>query len=107
MLRRLPSGRYQASWTGPDGRRRSAATTFATKTEAARWLAAIETDVLRGVWVDDGLAEVAFSDYTQRWLRDHPRLGPRWRGDLRAQPPAAPAAARRPAAAAADAGGRP
>src|SRR5512144_1569080 len=61
-LRKLPSGRYQASWTGPDGRRRSTATTFATKTEAARWL-----------------AEVPFGDYARRWLRDHPRLGPRWR----------------------------
>src|SRR5512144_3000070 len=68
-LRKLPSGRYQASWTGPDGRRRSAATTFATKTKAARWLGAIETDVLRGTWVDDRLAEVLFGDYAQRWLR--------------------------------------
>jgi integrase len=78
-VRRLPSGRYQASWVSPDGRRRPAATTFATKTDAGRWLAAQETDLARGLWVDDTLAATALKEYAVMWLRDHPRLGPRWR----------------------------
>jgi hypothetical protein len=78
-VRRLPSGRYQASWVSPDGRRRPAATTFATKTDAGRWLAAQETDLARGVWVDDALAAVPLGEYAVKWLCDHPKMGPRWR----------------------------
>lgn len=78
-VRRLPSGRYQASWVSPDGRRRPAATTFATKTEAGRWLAAQETDLARGVWVDDALAAIPLGEYAAMWLCDHPKMGPRWR----------------------------
>jgi hypothetical protein len=33
-IRRLPSGRYQARYPGPDGVRRAADDTFATKTAA-------------------------------------------------------------------------
>jgi hypothetical protein len=33
-VRRLPSGRYQASYLGPDGQRRNGAETFERKSEA-------------------------------------------------------------------------
>jgi integrase len=78
-VRKLPSRRWQASYLGPDGRRRNGPDTFRTKSEAEQWLAAAETDLRRGSWVDDGLARVRFEDYARGWLRDHPRLGPRWR----------------------------
>ncbi len=37
-VRKLPSGRCQARYLGPDGRRRSAPETFDTKKDAERWL---------------------------------------------------------------------
>lgn len=77
--RRLPSGRWQASYQAPDGSRRLAPATFATKTDADRWLSTVETDLLRGSWVDDAAARVPFGDYARNWLATHPRLGPRWR----------------------------
>jgi integrase len=78
-VRKLPSGRWQASYLGPEGRRRNAPDTFRTKSEAAQWLAAVETDLRRGNWVDEALARVRLEDYARGWLRDHPRLGPRWK----------------------------
>ncbi len=45
---KLPSGRWRARYTGPDGRRRSA--TFATKTDARSWLATSQADVVRKAW---------------------------------------------------------
>ena len=78
-VRKLPSGRWQASYVGVDGTRRSARDTFRTKTDADRWLASVETDQVRGQWVDDAAGRVPFGDYAQHWLSTHPRLGPRWR----------------------------
>lgn len=78
-VRRLPSGRWQASYRAPDGSRRTAPATFATKTDADRWVSAVETDLLRGTWIDDAAARVAFADYATDWLASHPRIGPRWR----------------------------
>jgi integrase len=49
-IRRLPSGRFQASYIGPDGRRHNAPDTFKTKTEAGGWLAAQRTGIQDGTW---------------------------------------------------------
>ena len=49
-LRKLPSGRWQASYVGPDGQRHNAPATFGTKTDAGGWLAAQQTDIARGTW---------------------------------------------------------
>ena len=49
-LRRLPSGRYQASHIGPDGRRYNAPETFDTRGDADAWLAAQRTDIARDEW---------------------------------------------------------
>ncbi|HYO04778.1 MAG TPA: hypothetical protein VET27_24060 [Mycobacterium sp.] len=38
-IRKRPSGRYQASYVGPDAKRHFAPTTFATKMDAEEWLA--------------------------------------------------------------------
>ena len=37
-IRRLPSGRYQARYRGPDGKMRSAEQPFLQKSDASRWL---------------------------------------------------------------------
>lgn len=78
-VRKLPSGRFQASYVGPNGQRRTAPDTFRTKTDADRWLGSVETDLHRGGWVDDALGRQPFGDYARVWLRDNPEIGDRWR----------------------------
>lgn len=78
-VRKLPSGRWQASFIGPTGRRQPAAHTFATKTDADRWLAAAEVDLVRGTWLDEKGGQVPFGEFAQQWIDDNPRLGPRSR----------------------------
>jgi integrase len=79
MVRKLPSGRYQASYMDSGGRRRNAPRTFRNKTDARRWLAVTEADLARGTWVDDKLGRETFGNYARGWLRDHPTMGPRYR----------------------------
>ncbi len=47
-IRRLPSGRYQARYRGPDGKMRSAEQTFLRKSDASRWLTLKEAEIKRG-----------------------------------------------------------
>ncbi len=79
QIRKLPSGKYQASFVGPTGTRQNAPQTFRTKTDAGRWLAQVEADLSRGTWLDDHLGRQAFGEYAKAWLRDNPRMGPRYR----------------------------
>jgi integrase len=79
QVRRLPSGRYQASFVDPWGKRHNAPTTYRNKTDARRWLSTQEADIARGTWVDDTLGRQAFGDYARGWLRDHQKMGPRYR----------------------------
>jgi integrase len=76
-VRRLPSGRWQARYIGPDGLRRSAPRTFDTKTAAARWLRLTEAEVTRGEWLDPEAARVTLQDYAERWIQERPGLRPR------------------------------
>ena len=48
LVRKLPSGRYQARYPGPDGIVRPADDTFGTKTEAENWLTLKEAEILEG-----------------------------------------------------------
>lgn len=78
-LRKLASGRWQASYVAAGGKRRTAPRTFRTKTEARQWLTLVEADLARGVWMDDELGRESFGNYARGWLRDHPTMGPRYR----------------------------
>lgn len=51
-VRKLPSGRYQARYPGPDGLDRPAPDTFATKTDADVWLTMKEAEIRGGDWLD-------------------------------------------------------
>jgi hypothetical protein len=68
-LRKLPSGRWQARYPGPDGLLRTAPDTFATKTDADRFLAGVETDMARGVWLDGRTASATLRAYAEGWLK--------------------------------------
>lgn len=84
-VRRLPSGRFQARYLGPDGKDRPAPGTFATKTEAEVWLARKEVEIRDGEWIDPDLGRVAFEVYAAGWVRDRmlkPRTEELYRGLL-------------------------
>lgn len=82
-LRKLPSGRWQARAAGEG--RATAPSTFETKADAARWLASVETDRARGLWVDPQGGKILLSVYASSWLGGKARLGPRTREIYAAQ----------------------
>jgi integrase len=68
-VRQLPSGRWQARFRDPaTDQLRTADQTFETKTAAAKWLSALETDMARGVWHDPKRGEVLLREIAERWL---------------------------------------
>ncbi len=76
-VRKRESGRYQASFTDPAGRRRYAPHTFATKAEANDWLTVQESTVVQGDWRDPDRGKVSFGTYATRWIDERPGLRPR------------------------------
>ncbi|WP_063023236.1 tyrosine-type recombinase/integrase [Nocardia niwae] len=77
-VRKLPSGRWQASFIGPNQRRQNAPETFRTRTDADRWLVTVEAEISKGVWLDSALGRQTFREYAEAYLRDNPDIGPRW-----------------------------
>ncbi|MFF7367408.1 tyrosine-type recombinase/integrase [Streptomyces tricolor] len=71
-VRKLPSGRYQARYVGPDGVLRPAPDTFRTKREADDWLADVQTEMRQGDWRDPDAAKVPFEQYAKAWVAERP-----------------------------------
>lgn len=71
-IRRLPSGRWQARYPGPNGPMIAAPTTFTSRADAARYLARIQADLERGQWQDHRLGRVTFAEWMERWLESNP-----------------------------------
>ncbi|MGW0993641.1 tyrosine-type recombinase/integrase [Streptomyces sp. NPDC002523] len=69
-VRKLPSGRYQARYVGPDGQLRPAPETFRTKKDADDWLADKQTEMRRGDWHDPDAGKVAFGPYAAAWINE-------------------------------------
>jgi integrase len=76
-VRVLPSGRYQASYLGADGLRRTAARTFETEDQADDWLIQRQAELLRGDWNDPNRGKVALAVYGREWIDDRHELRPR------------------------------
>ncbi len=76
-VRRLPSGRFQASYLGPDGKRHYAPETFGRKGDAERWLSLVEAQVVKGEWSDPDRGKVTLADYAGAWIAERPGLRPR------------------------------
>lgn len=76
-VRRLPSGKWQVRYYGPDGQRRSAPYTFGTKSAATRWLRITEAQIVNGEWVDPDRARITVGEYAQQWITQRPGLRPR------------------------------
>ncbi|MFE1430779.1 tyrosine-type recombinase/integrase [Streptomyces griseoaurantiacus] len=68
-VRKLPSGRFQARYRGPDGLMRTAEKTFATQTDADRWLVRQEAQIIDGDWRDPD-AKTIFGEYAEAWFKD-------------------------------------
>ena len=69
-VRKLGSGRWQASYLDPrDGQRVGAEDTFATKTAADRWLVDVEARLNRGDLPDLRLGRMAFEEWAHQWLK--------------------------------------
>jgi len=79
QLRRLPSGRWQAAYTGPDGNRHKAPRTYATDDDAIGWLNIERRKIELGTW---GAVErsdgVTLRAYAERWIEQR-KLRPRTR----------------------------
>jgi hypothetical protein len=65
-VRRLPSGRYQARFTDPNGRMQ--ARTYARRTDAEGWLVNVRRDVETGRWREAVTHRITFAEYAQQWL---------------------------------------
>lgn len=81
-IRKLPSGRYQATYTGPDARRYKAPTTFDSELDAEAWLTDVRRAISRQEWTPEWGTRrpttILFGDYAQAWLVNRP-LKPRTR----------------------------
>jgi integrase len=75
-IRKLPSGRYQASYKGPDHKRHTAPQTFDSLQYADAWLSGVRTDIQRDKWeppnqshvTDIGTTVPIFGEYAAGWL---------------------------------------
>jgi integrase len=76
-VRRLPSGRFQASYLGLDGLRRYAPDTFERKADAERFLSFVEVQLAGGEWANPAQAKIRLGDYARTWIDERPGLRPR------------------------------
>lgn len=85
-IRKLPSGRYQARFVGPDEVRRNAPTTFASKTDARAWLATQKAAITEHRWNPDPVEQEETTEtlatYAPQWLATRD-LKPRTRAEYR------------------------
>lgn len=86
-VRKLPSGRFQARYTGPDGQEHRAGTTFQTKTDANTWLSMQSAAITESRWKPPApeaakLKVPTFRAYATEWLAKR-ELKPRTRDEYR------------------------
>ncbi|MER6551483.1 tyrosine-type recombinase/integrase [Streptomyces sp. NPDC005317] len=67
-VRQYRSGRWTASYLGPDGQEFRAPETLDTKRDAEVWLSQIEADLTRGNWQDPDAGAVNFKEYALQWV---------------------------------------
>ncbi len=77
-VRRLPSGKYQASYWH-EGRRHIAPETFKQRADAHAFLDAVSAAIGRSDWVDPELGRISFARYADLWLAQRTDIRPRTR----------------------------
>jgi integrase len=73
-LRKLPSGRFQVRYPGPDGRMRTGPETYERTSDAERALVLIEAQIATGQWTDPERGKVKLADYAATWITQRPGL---------------------------------
>lgn len=84
-IRKLPSGRWQASYIGPDGARHAAGVTFDARIDAEGWLVRRRDEIEDGSWTLGGTRRprsTTLGDYAASWL-ERRDLKPRTRDHYR------------------------
>jgi hypothetical protein len=51
--------------------------TFASKTDAERWLLLAEAEIIRGDWIDPDPSRAQFGQYARSWVAERPNLRPK------------------------------
>lgn len=69
-VRKLPSGRWQARYIGPDSLVHTAPNTFPSKRDAEQWLSVTEAEIIGGDWLNPNLGRVTFVDYGRNWIKE-------------------------------------
>lgn len=85
-VRKLPSGRFQARYKGPDDAEHTAPQTFASKTDAEIWLTRKEAEIHAQEWADPDAGKILFRDYAASWLAERtlrPKTAQLYEGVLR------------------------
>lgn len=81
-ITKMRSGRYQASYLGPDGRRQFAPSTFQRKGDASAWLAERRAELAAGDWIDPKAGRITLQEFADAWLRER-RLAMQTRDNYR------------------------
>lgn len=76
-IRKLPSGRYQIRYPGPDGRLQNGPDTYSRIADAQRALSLAEVRLAAGEWTSPERAKVQLADYTRLWIAQRAGLRPR------------------------------
>lgn len=69
-VRQYRSGKWTASYVGPDRERIRAEGTFETKKDAEIWLSQVEADLSRGDWRAPDAGAVGFHEYAEKWVEE-------------------------------------
>ncbi len=80
-LRRLPSGRWQAKYPGPDGKYHTAPNTFRGKGVAEQWLVDKESEIRKGNWQPPELGKETVAIWAERWMATKVNLKPKTKAD--------------------------
>ena len=76
-VRKLPSGKYQARYTAPNGKQVAAPTTFETLGTARKFLSMTESAIIQNKWNPSAkFTKSTFGEFAQVWLNQRP-LKPR------------------------------
>ena len=80
-VRRTDNGRWQARYRDPTGRER--ARNFTRKADAERFLVQIESEKLRGQWIDPEAGRIELGEFAERWYATTVPLKPKTRSGYR------------------------